>query len=899
MKRVREFLRRRGRWLGAVAVALAALLVVRAASSGANAGEHARSLAAALARTGLRVDPATVLWLSDDVSALSPRPALFLAHAPGELDDLYFARARCTADGGVLDVRATTNLTRTSSAAEAPPVALGDAVLYASRVGDRFDAVTVLDVRGEPESLTRGWPLRARVQNAITNLQETGRTTGFGKRRYGLVAPAAQLAVARGEGHFVLVADGARIVIDPARQAPLEGASLVEVRPTEKSVPGTITWAVDTVRNVSFIGAGPIEWLEHTVFGLQDRLARLRYAVAGDAGSEAADAANELGGSRSAAHRGGSEHGDTATRALLAEADAEAGWPPAPAVPVLDDPLQGEGEWLAVDDPAFVQTWPNAPPAFYQTFLRPDAERRYARMFVTIWDARQVQLHIAMGTREPESATGETGTGLVPRDERTLSRLVGGFNGGFQALHGEFGMMADGRVYLPPKPWAATVAVFDDGHVGLGSWPPPVSQRDYDESAANAQIPAGMIAMRQNLTTLVEDGVYNPWGRWWWGAAPEVATEQTFTHRSGLCVTREGFMAFFWGGSMGPEAVGASMNAVRCVRGMHLDMNSKHTGFEFYRLARAPSALPVLSTPLGDDAWEGPLPNAEDATGAWTVRARKAVLSMDPMRFPRYIRRDPRDFFFLTLRPMVPGPDLAGPDPAHPVRFSTQGLPHAGWPHAFARAVLGSGDARAWVVRIDVARAVPGAMTQGAASRPLAYFANARPLGRDGSGFALFATRGGAPGVLGTHYDVGTPPAGARTVIAGRDVGTVPAARAAVGVDAEGFVVYVEQEVGDDVPLTQRLHAAGVERAVALPDAVRLAFVAGDRTIAVDGARERELDVASALPLNADERPAADVLFPETEPLPYTRWGRLQGARVRYFPDASRAPRFVRPPGTR
>ena len=59
---------------------------------------------------------------------------------------------------------------------------------------------------------------------------------------------------------------------------------------------------------------------------------------------------------------------------------------------------------------------------------------------------------------------------LLPKPPK---RLVGAFNGGFQALHGEFGMMAEGRVYLPPKPWAATVAVFEDGRVGMGSWPGP------------------------------------------------------------------------------------------------------------------------------------------------------------------------------------------------------------------------------------------------------------------------------------------------------------------------------------------------------------------------------------------------------------------------------------------
>ena len=84
-----------------------------------------------------------------------------------------------------------------------------------------------------------------------------------------------------------------------------------------------------------------------------------------------------------------------------------------------------------------------------------------------------MQLHIVAGTQEPVSATGETGRGHHPAQQGRVTRLVGAFNGGFQAVHGEFGMMAEGRVYLPPKPWAATVAVFEDGRVGMGSWPGP------------------------------------------------------------------------------------------------------------------------------------------------------------------------------------------------------------------------------------------------------------------------------------------------------------------------------------------------------------------------------------------------------------------------------------------
>jgi hypothetical protein len=893
VSRFSAFWSRRQRLLIASAGLLVVLGAVRLWRAGASEGDHARSLARSLARGGLQVDPSTVVWLDEEGSPLRGRDALFLAHARGELDDLYYAAVRCAGSGAVLDVHATTNLTRTSSAAEGIPVRLGDFVLYASRVGARFDAVTLLDVRGEPASLTADWPTRARLQNAITNAQETGRTAGFGKRRYALVTPAAGVAVGREAGRFVLVADGARIVLDPARDAPVEGGALVELRPTEKSIPGSITWLVDTVRNLSFVGAAPIEWLEHTVFGLKDRFERVRYALGGDANEEAEEAAAELGGSRA-----GPQRSVDAPRDQREEGDVDTGWPPAPLTPVLPDPLRGEGEWVAVDDAAFVQRWPHGPPPFFQTFLRPDAERRYARVFVTIWDARQVQLHIAMGTREPESATGETGTGLVPRDERTLSRLVAGFNGGFQALHGEFGMMADGRVYLPPKPWAATVAVFEDGRVGLGSWPAPVSNVAYDERAATAQIPEGMVAMRQNLTTVVEDGRYNPWERWWWGAAPEAATEQTFTHRSGLCVTREGFLAFFWGGSLGPESLGAAMNATRCVRGMHLDMNSKHTGLEFYRLAHDAAALPPLPSPLPDDAWEGPLPNPEGATGTWTVRARKAVRSMDPMRFPRYIRRDPRDFFFLTLRPMLPGPELPGLSGQQPVALSTRGLPQVGWPHPFARAALGDAASRAWVVRIDAARVPPDVLAPAGASRRLAYLSRGRGLARDGAAFALYAVRAASGGALGLEYAVGAPPAGARVVVAGADASSAPAADAALGVDAHGFVVYVERD-GSEQPFSALLRAAGVERAVALPEGARLAFRVGERTVAVDGSRARSIDEADALGWVADERPAAEALFPDTAPLPYTRWGRLQGARVRYFPDTNRAPRFVRPAGTR
>jgi hypothetical protein len=543
-----------------------------------------------------------------------------------------------------------------------------------------------------------------------------------------------------------------------------------------------------------------------------------------------------------------------------------------------------------VDDP-FVKERAHTPPALYQTFLRVDPERLYVRVYIVLWDPRQVQLHMVAGTREPESATGETGSGMIPRQEETFDSLIGAFNGGFQALHGEFGMMAGGRVYLPPKPWAATVALYDDGRVALGSWkPPPEGVRDYEESWATDQIPDGMIAYRQNLTSVVEDGRINPWHRWYWGAAPLHAENQTFIDRSGLCLTEEGYLAYFWGRSMGPEQLGQAMLAARCVRGMHLDMNLPHTGFELYDVRPADAPHPPLDRKLTEDEYEGAVPYTK---GKYVARARKAVRSMAPMRFPRYLRRDPRDFFYLTLKPTLPGPDLdvqgAAPDAG---QFSTDGLPHAGWPHAFARAFLGGAEGeRTWLVRIDPRRVrfqatvAPGEPL----GEPLAYLTNAAG-DSPAPDHALYAL----PQTMGYSYAVGRPPDGAHVLFRGPPLSAVPDARAAIAVDPAGFLVYAEQQPDDPQTVSQRLAEAGVERAVALAETTRLALVVDDQLMGPD-AYEREVDPAHALPLFAPERPPrGEVLFPFVEPRPYGVWARLQDSRVRYFKNDD-PPRFVRP----
>jgi hypothetical protein len=264
-------------------------------------------------------------------------------------------------------------------------------------------------------------------------------------------------------------------------------------------------------------------------------------------------------------------------------------------------------------------------------------------VYVVEWDPRQVELAMVPGTEEPQSATGEVGNGMLPRDPRVLSRLVAAFNGGFQSTHGDFGMMVDRRVLVPPKPYAATIARLRDGSLGFGTWP-------YELAT-----PTEFVSFRQNLTPLVGDGVFNPFGREWWGGVPHDWEDETHTVRSGLCLTRENFVAYFYATQIDHVRLGRAMLAARCDYGLHLDMNQGHTGLELYKVDRS-EKLPPIAGRL-DPHWQAE-GDVNDMPG-WRFRGRRLVRNMQLMHFPRYIRRGARDYFYLALRPVLPGAPLS------------------------------------------------------------------------------------------------------------------------------------------------------------------------------------------------------------------------------------------------
>jgi hypothetical protein len=607
-----------------------------------------------------------------------------------------------------------------------------------------------------------------------------------------------------------------------------------------KGRPAFLAWAVDTAREVPWIGRRTIEWMEKYWFDFNDWLARKRYELLGEEGGAAAEYA-----------------------AMVASRPAIGlvGWPPAELAPLLRKPEPGEGAWIAVDDEAFTPAVAG-PPLFYRTYLRADPERPFAAAHLVAWDPARVEMRMMAGVREPVSTTGLKGLGEVPREgERAgdIERLVGAFNGAFQALHGEWGMAIDRQYYLRPRPYGATVATYDDGSTAMGTWPDPVGE-----------MPEGMRDMRQNVHPLVENGVYNPYQRVWWGGVPAGIEERVVTARSGVCLTFGRKLVYVWGDHLSPESLGAAMIAAGCDYGIHLDMNTGHCGFEFYRVDPA-GRQPKPGRPLVE--WseaEGPVPQRPDLV----FRAKKLAREMGHMRFPRYVARDPRDFFYLLRRrslfdePPAPG----GGREWLPLGVSE------GVPIPAVRADLG--DRRA-VYKIDLEQAAFRVADREPEDALLAVPFRTQAAGVSTGlrwrGEEIRPMQGGEAGLSIEGARVVWREAGdsaGESVLQGLSINAaklVPAAHA-VGFGADGYLVVAASDRGA-VDLGEIMAGAAARDFIVL--------IAPDDT-AVDGNETRWL-VAESRP-----NPAAYRIFEDVKPVPPSVWRevyRRQGSAYPKGPD--------------
>lgn len=643
---------------------------------------------------------------------LRPRTFTFTAQKAGEkAPDVYRGHARVTADGVPIEVTDVVNLTRTEHGEELGLVVRGPYVAFLNRIEGGLRQVMLLDYRGEAELGER--TLLDRFMDAVANWQSVKDSRGVERRIYEFNrSPAAAVLRFEGEGDAakVVVATGGQDIASivassgdltdllgglptsasapPPTPTPApEGAPsaagsassantanssdktigpirLGAVAPTPRPKRMFIDWVANTVRRV--IGEERFEWVKIYALGLKDKWKRLSAALFGEAAPEA----DELEAVPVvAAH--------AQVKKLNIQFGQDPNWPPPPLEPMLSSPkLKGEGQWVDIYD--FDLRNGGAPPALLKTVLRPDPKRPHAAVRIVLIDPRQVDLHIVAGTRHPESTTGQLGEGIIPRDKETMSRLLGAFNGGFKTMHGAYGMMVKGKVIVPAKNGAATIARMKDGRIALGTWDAP----------NGAPLP-GAMAYRQNLPPLVEASVVNPTGMKKWGnTVQNLDSDGKHTYRSAVGLTQYGHLMYVWGDDLSHETLGLAMVRAGCIYAVHLDMNHGHSRFEFYRafeeqtLGKARPDRKMYS--------EGPI----------KYQAKKLSNAQISWLFPRYIKRDIRDFFYLTLRHVFPYEEEST------LAWSVDGLPEElrEWPPLVVRAKAKVGAAEVLVFKLDAQR---------------------------------------------------------------------------------------------------------------------------------------------------------------------------------------------------
>jgi hypothetical protein len=608
-------------------------------------------------------------------AALVGARVLLLAGPEAGPSDVYLARLGFDVWGKPRRVLALHNLTDTAVADESQLEARGRWAVWGVSVGGKPQSVEMADLSGEGVGAGAAWNRVTRWQRQITNWQETGQVSGIGRRSIRLPEQATgkeTFSWEKDEGDLVFRigetkarTSVGRELSEPAIQA---GLSLITA---EIPRPGDLTtWAVDRVRAIEGIGNDRMQWLKAVVFRAADEVEQLQAEYIG---IDAEKAISE-------------ELGEVLEQLPIVRQSAITDWPPKPLEPIVTPPVAGEGAWVDLARDVIAPGSPGAPSPFVFTYIRVDPKRPYNQISIALWDPRQIELNIVAGSVEPKSMTGNVGTGLIPREPRVLRRLVGAFNGAFQAMHGEYGMMENRRIQLPPKPFGATVATFDDGVARFGTWP-----------GNPVPIPRGMLSLRQNMTPLVVGSAPNPYKRNWWGGVPEGWAEETRTVRSALCKTHQNYIAYFYSPSVDPDRLADAMIRAGCDYGFHLDMNAGHTGFEFYRVALKDD-LPSLNRPLDPfGEAQGRVSGLDD----YAFFSRLMLRKMPLMQFPRYIHQTPRDFFYLTRRHLLPRTQL---EPALELDFGPWLRPaftEGQWPHAIAQTAVntrGSGPPRSFSI---------------------------------------------------------------------------------------------------------------------------------------------------------------------------------------------------------
>ncbi len=205
------------------------------------------------------------------------------------------------------------------------------------------------------------------------------------------------------------------------------------------------------------------------------------------------------------------------------------------------------------------------------------------------FDRSRVTLALHAGGSQP----GGTGWPYGDVIGRAESRFVlAGFNSGFQESYGAGGFEAGGRIGWPLRRGAASVVIYKDGRVDVGSWRKTVPARGQAVEAVRQNL--GLLINAGRIPSTVDSCIKVCWG--------DPLHEQPIVARSGLGITAAGDLVWAAGHNLSVRALADALAGEGVVRAMELDINPAWVAGYAYAHPRhraTPSPIPLVPGQTG------------------------------------------------------------------------------------------------------------------------------------------------------------------------------------------------------------------------------------------------------------------------------------------------------------
>lgn len=251
--------------------------------------------------------------------------------------------------------------------------------------------------------------------------------------------------------------------------------------------------------------------------------------------------------------------------------------PPSPVPLVVSPSLPGEGVWNPVGPMV------DGVPAMYEAQFRAD-DVYTSQITSAVWiDPTLLRVALVPGAYEPGGEWAQTpyiNAAQVPY-------AVAAFNGGFRMQDSRGGFYLNGREAVPLRDRAASMVIYGDGRIDIGSWGTDVSMSP------------DVTAVLQNVVLLVNHGQlaadatytdHRIWGSTLGG--------NTVVARSGIGVTADGALVYVAGPALTAKSLAESLQRAGAVRAMTLDINPEWVTFNFYSHPDGIGASTVVASKL-------------------------------------------------------------------------------------------------------------------------------------------------------------------------------------------------------------------------------------------------------------------------------------------------------------